>query len=354
MDAIVAAVGLGVLAIACVAFGVWFQGRDLRSWNALAPALGLQRRGRTRFKDLVGTRDEVPLMVKHLLLRRDGDERAVSRVITAADQPMAPGLSLTLSPTRHVRVMGVKVTGRYGDDLSARYTVSCKDDALADAMLLNPMVKPILDAMVERRETAAAVKANTVQITRPWLQAKEIPQDVEQAVDLARTLGLAWKAPFVQLANAKGLALEKTADAWSVRGQTDGRDVRVLTSLVAGRMTVEVAVATPALPPRLRVTVRSGGGSSDGGIAQLPDLRVDGATQAEANLLLARPSVRSALVAVLGAHPRSELRDRRVLLRTGSWPPDGLGPLLAAALRLATALEEEGDDPLLSPLDWDD
>lgn len=353
MDPLFAAIGLGVLAIGGIAFGAWFGGKDLRAWDSLSAELGLERRGRARYKELVGSRDEIPLMVKHMILKRDGDERHVSRVITAADLPMAPGLSVTLSPTRHVRVLGVKVTGRYGEDLSQRYAVSCKDSALADAILLNPMVKPTLDALCERRDTAAAVKANTVQITRPFLQAREIPKDIEAAVDLAKHLGLAWKAPFVKLANSTGLPLEKTNDGWAVRGLYEERDVRVTATLIAGRVCVECAVDAPGMPPRLRVSVR-GRAPGGTGIEDFPDLRIDGMSQAEAQVLIGHPNLRKPLLDVLGTHSRSELRDGRVILRTGTWPDEGLEPPLRAALRLAEALEELSEDPLLTAPDLAD
>ncbi len=259
---------------------------------------------------------------------------------------MAPGLSLTLSPTRHVRVLGVKVTGRYGEDLSQRYAVSCKDGSLADAILLNPMVKPTLDRLSERKDTAAAVKANTVQITRPFLQAREIPKDIEAAVDLAKHMGLAWKAPFVKLASATGMPLEKTPDGWLVRGVCEGRETRVTATMIAGRMCVECAVDAPGLPPKLRVSVR-GRAPGGTGIEDLPDLRIDGMSKGEAQMLIGHPNLRQPLLDVLGTHSRSELRDGRVVLRTGTWPEGGLEPPLRAALRLAVALDEGGDDPLL-------
>ncbi len=90
MDPILAAIGLGVLAFGGITFGAWFSGRELRAWDGLAAELGLERRGRARYKELVGNRGETPLMVKHMVLKRDGDERHVSRVITATDLPWPP------------------------------------------------------------------------------------------------------------------------------------------------------------------------------------------------------------------------------------------------------------------------
>ncbi|MCB9780265.1 MAG: hypothetical protein H6742_16980 [Alphaproteobacteria bacterium] len=302
--------------------------------------------------------------------RKHGKSSTTYTVFRAPmDGPIPAGLSITREGFGDalMKMLGGQDI-QIGDPVwDPKLRIKGDDPAAIRALLRTPDVNLALAHLVSAN-SYSRIRNGEVVLEERGNAIATLDARIGQVVQLAQALSGGTTAPWAALAQRHGLHLTRVGNEFALHGTIDGFTVAVRAGWAFGWDRV-AGIAPPADTPEhdgARISIKVGlAGSMPAGLRlrlaprdapdrgiDLPDPVLDGMIEAfgdnpeEVRALVSAPvssnDLHGDLLAVLHAHPGSEVTDSAVLLHAvGVHPEDG-DRLLDDALRLARSITEAG------------
>lgn len=279
---------VGIVAVLGVVFG--FAARQTRKaregWARIARDHGLAFTPGGFFKgmEMTGTIDGIPVRV-HTISRNAGNHSQLYTVVEARPTaPLPAGLRLHKEGlgTKLVKVLGGQDIPIANDLLDDKLRVRGDDPPAVQGVLDHPAAEPALQAVVSGKAYTRFDEGRLV-VEHTGYGLAELEGMIRAAVAGAGGLDEAVRGPWADLARARGLHHDETADEATLAGRIRGLDLRVRARQSGGHARTLIQVQLDGGLPR-GVRIRAGEGGP-----RIGDPILDGRTIVEATTRDPRP-----------------------------------------------------------------
>lgn len=344
---------VGLVGIA-IAFAARHTRKARDHWRAIAGALGLAFRPGGMFKsmEMEGEIDGLSVRV-HTISRSMGNH---SQLYTVVDvRPTAPlpaGLRLHKEGlgTKLIKVLGGQDIPLADAEADPKLRVRGDDPVAVQAVLDHPAARPALLAVMGGK-AHTRLDEGTLTIEVAGYAVGEVESMVRTAVDGARALDGAVRAPWAALAEAQGLRHEELADSATLDGHVGGLPLLVRARTGSGHARTRIQVGLEGgLPPGVRIRAGEGGPRLgdpilDGRIIIESTTRDSGTRDAAIQWIRARiqdprHDLRGCLMDVLQGLPQSAVEDGAVHCEVPRRAGPELAELVDRMLALGVALSD--------------